>query len=381
MIQSEFLAIANQYPNQINVWITLNAPYKVQGVSIPIIDKTPENILQYLQQAETVILPVSSTQTLRLKVTAKSVQYSGNSTYYFLNVEEIDINAITPISIPNAKVIVLPGLDGAIFDKSPYNVLQGSVELQRQSDYITQFGSTTKAYIQDSSYSNTGWINARYEGSVTNTLNYKTIEPALTGNTFKGNYYPSSTTDDQINTQASVDRVTTNYLHTGNTQLPEFSLERLQLWISSTVQVDQNFMYVKTFKTPFVDNTLPNFKLKVGDLIQFERDLAGGPIIGSETARVDQIIPVYGNIGEDGKAYKLFVTRRWGKTVVPGTYEPSSGQASSLPTAILRILPVRIFELQGNKVQGASQGKIRIVETSQIIGTDQLGFVVTGSLS
>lgn len=373
MTQQEFLAIANLYPNQINVWITPDpAPYRVQGVSIPVIDKSQENTSQYLEQVQTVILPVSSTQVLSLKVTARSIQYSGTITYYFLNVEEIPINSITPVTNNNTKVIILPGLDGAIFEKSPYNILQGGVEIQRQSDYITQFGSSVKAYIQDSSYSSTGWINARYEGSSTSILNYKAVEPAIAGNTFKGNYYSITTTDDQINNQNTLERVEKTYLHTGNTQLPEYELRKISLWIAGPQTPTQDFINVKTFTGTFFTGPIPPFTLKVGDLIKIE---STNPLEAYvETLKVNKITPQQGNLGEIGTAYRLDVTRGWGRTQLPQQDYVSDN-------SIRRISPVRVFELQGNKVQGASQGKIRVVETSEIITIDQLGFVITGSAS
>lgn len=365
MTQEAFLGIADQYPAQLNVWTTDTVPYIVQGITIPIIDLNLENITQYLEQVNTVILPVSTTQTLQLKVTAKSIRYSGNSVYYFLNVENQSTSATVPSSLNNKNVIVLPGLDNAVFDKSPYNVLHGSVEVQRQSDYITQFASPTKAYVQDSLYSSTGWKNARYDGSTTDKFTYSTIEPALAGNSFQGNFYGETVTDAQINSQNTVERVTRPYFHTGKTPLPEFSPSNIILYTAGPVSINTTTIQVKLALNINILDTWAPFLLQVGDLITIGEFGESGD--SAEIIKINSIKPV-----DNSFQYVLEVTRAWNGIKATDQW--------SADYPVNTVLPVRVFELKGNKVQGVSKGKIRIVETGDIIGVDQFGFVITGSL-
>jgi hypothetical protein len=50
-------------------------------------------------------------------------------------------------------------------------------------------------HVQDSLYSDTGWINGRYEGTSTNNITYASIDPAILGSSIQGTYYPLQTQD------------------------------------------------------------------------------------------------------------------------------------------------------------------------------------------
>lgn len=53
------------------------------------------------------------------------------------------------------------------FETSDYDVLYANVSESRRSTFREEFDSVLKAPVQDSNYSDTGWTNARYEGTQT----------------------------------------------------------------------------------------------------------------------------------------------------------------------------------------------------------------------
>lgn len=362
MTQQEFLLIAQQYPRIINVWVTeAPSPYHILGLTVPVYDKTSTYVLQFLQQVTSFIVPISSAEVVQLEVTSRSIQNSGTDIFYFFTVQVLGIMGAGNTTVNDANVIFLPGLEAQLFTKSPYNVTQGSVEDQRQSEYIYQEGTPTLAYIQDSLYSSTGWINGRYEGSKTDKLGYKTIEPALAGNTFVGAYYNYSTTDNQIASQSAADRVDNSYFHTGKEPLPEYRVNYANSYLYTVIYPTTTFATIDigVYGEP-PEGIMP---LSIGSLVRIGSDVS----LASEIFKITSIAST-NTIGR----YVISFIRGWNKS-------PIDTNDYAAHTGIQLITPVRVFQLQGSRVQGVSQGKIRLKETSEIIHVDPLGFVVSGS--
>jgi hypothetical protein len=364
LTQQEFLDIADIYPEEINLWCTSEPPVTTLGVTVPFIDNENTNVRNTLQQIETITLPVDndSGTTVQLAITSRVIRGVSPYEYFFFTVEPRNINSyVNPTAnevVQDGEVILSPNLRGGSFFTSNYNVVLNTTQNSRTSDYIQQSTSTTLASVQDSLYSDTGWINARYDGSSTNNLTYASIDSAIQGASFQGTYYPGSTPDIEIQNLDVSERSYTEYFHTalqpyptyGFDYPPRFLIEGNQVSTTSTSISVKPYQYNKPFKT-----------YQPGDLVVVE---SNAPIL--EVLKVVSITRLSAN-----NDYNLEVIRGWNGTPRAGFIDQAS---------ILNINTVRIFELEGNKPSPVKQGKIRIKDTGDIVSTDLLGYVVSGSL-
>lgn len=381
MNKTEFLIIASDNSKWVNVWYTTTQPYTVLGVTVPVIDEVSNiDISTYLQQIDSLTIEVNEGDFLTLEIVERSLLGSSPNQYYFFEVKKIYIANIGDEFVNNSKILLSPGIQGSNFVNSPYNILQGTAEIPRQSDYLMQSdrangtlriiggglptnidslqsGSATKAYIQDSLYSDTGWTRGRYDGTPTTRLTYGGIDPVIQGNSFQGSYFTRTTLDSRILSQSESDLLYTNYLFTGNQEVPQYKAQ----YTSSSLRVDitDTEALVDVLKQP-------STVIEVGDLIRFStsRDTVNRP----EVAKVQSVEVV------DPTRIILTVTRGWDSTT-------KQAYTASQPTYIHKITPVQIFKLSGNRIQPESRGKVKVKQTGDLIYIDSLGYVTTGSLN
>jgi hypothetical protein len=112
--------------------------------------------------------------------------------------------SVPPTASISDLVVLQPYLDENFY-VSEYNVLAGNAVIPRYSalymdvDYTTNTirpsnlasiisGSATRAAVQDSNYTDTGWINARYNGTKVSSIDYNTYTPATEYTGSKGYY-------------------------------------------------------------------------------------------------------------------------------------------------------------------------------------------------
>lgn len=229
---------------RINIWYTVDSPYRIQGISVPVQDINGNSTVEYLQQIKEITLPVAGDGNKTLKIVERSLQKGIALDFYFFKVEEVTIVNTVPTTLPNSTVIFSPGFVGLTYIGSNYNVLAGSIEEQQQSAYIfqsdraalstlevssslgplnlraLQTGTALKAHVQDSNYEDSGWIGARYEGSKTSKNNYGDIEPTIQGTAFQASYFSPNISGSTIASQSIADMVFKEYLYTGNTIEP-----------------------------------------------------------------------------------------------------------------------------------------------------------------
>lgn len=387
MTQEEFLVTAEQLTYSVNVWYSTEQPYTVLGVTIPITDAVSlVDISRYLQQVEVLTVQVNEGQFLSLEVVSRSLLGSTPKQYYFFKVKEATIEDTGDQNVPNSKVYLSPGIQGSDYTNSPYNIVQGTAEIPRQSDYLMQSdrasgtlrivggglptnidnlqsGSATKAYVQDSLYSDTGWTRARYDGTPTTRLTYGGIDPAIQGNVFKGSYFTRTTLDSRILSQSDTDLVYTDYLFTGTQEIPQYTTQ----YISSSLSTFINSIN-QTSITINLGSSNAKSNIEIGDLLKFSD--SSGSINFPEIVKVSRIL------SRTSTQMQLVVTRGWDQTV-KGTYTTSPDP----DTYLHKITPVQIFKLFGNKIQAESRGKVKVQQTGDLMYIDSLGFIVTGSLN
>lgn len=78
-----------------------------------------------------------------------------------------------------------------------------------------------KAEIQDSLYTTTGWINARYKGTKTSAKTLNDIPATLRGTSFKGEEFTKESPSNLVCNISEPDRILENYLWAGDSELPK----------------------------------------------------------------------------------------------------------------------------------------------------------------
>jgi len=362
LTQQEFLAIADIYPYNLNVWCTEDTPVTVLGVTVPLIDSDGISVANTLQQVQTLIIPIDNdtAASIQLSIITRVLLGTSPNSYYFFTVQPLDADDyVDPNAnevMQNGQVVLLPNLRNGSFFTSEYNVLLNNAQENRQSDYLTISTSTTYAQIQDSLYSDTGWTNGRYTGTVTNRDNYASIDSAIIGSSFEGTYYPITIKDSEITNTEISERSYLEYFHTDLATYPTYSLDVPTLFTIKGTQTD--LLSTTILTEPITGNNKP-FKLyKPGDVLLVQDS--------SEILKVQSMVRY--SAAED---YIITVIRGWNNTT-PATLTDNK--------ELTRVRTVRLYELEGNKPSPVKRGKIRIKDTGYIVHLDRSGYIISGSV-
>lgn len=384
MTQTEFFAHvnSNNYADNINIWYTGSNPSTILGISIPTVTPSGQNISAKLAQAEQVTIPQPGGLPIILTVTSRSQNQSADGTgYYVYTTVPVTTTGITQATV-TGDIYLSPDIDIYEFSVSPYNVLGGSVEENRESTYIMKAdkstagslavpvgysgpaniyallsGSAEIAVIQDSNYSITGWSNARYSGTKTDIYDYQS-PPLLSGTVFQGSNYPTSVPTSQIQNQVSSSTaIYSDYFYAGTEDTPGFSRKGL-LYVTSgstSIPASSTEFFIKPdniFQTNLTGS------ISVGDLIQVGT--------ADEIMKVTVIgVPPTLAAG----TLRLRVERNINNTT-------NTANVGSNGASIYRINPVQIYELEFNRLNGVARGYMAVRDTGEILKLDSNGFVI-----
>jgi len=106
-------------------------------------------------------------------------------------------------------------------------------------------GTAEPAEVQDSLYSDTGWSNARYNGTKTSADNYAGLLPSITGRAFQGEVYSANASSDVYCNIQSSQRIFEELFQTGPTDLPTFTVNNLGIYLETLITSgSQNIPYV-----------------------------------------------------------------------------------------------------------------------------------------
>ena len=397
MTQAEFIAYAQITPNQaqVNIWYTDTAPYIIKGITIPTVNILGQNITAFLDQVQQVVVPISIaglTQDITLDIQTRQAYYTPGGNFYYFDVTPLEVTSITTGAFTgiSAEVSLSPAIDSNIFNESPYNVLQGLVENTRKSDYIMfsdrykvgiaglpgytgptnidllLSGSASLADVQDSLYTDTGWVNARYSGTKTDSTDYHS-DSAVTGKIFQAAQYPYNTSTPDISSiqyQVSSSTVVySDYFYTGIGDAPGFSAPQAQVIRISGSNYYSNTtnFYIKGYLNQDPTTYLP----KLGDTLA---------INGAST----------GNIGDDFEivtvySVSLYQTSPYIVYIIQVQRNMKGSTAQIVPSndnLLFNITPTQILKLQGNKVVGVNKSLLLVAETGKILTLDNDGHVV-----
>ena len=386
MTQEEFFAYANldNHSGDVNVWYSGSNPSTILGLSVPVLtlnNGVTTNITPQLAQVQQITIPQPSGYQIIVEVTARSVNESPHGTrYYLFLVNQISTTGITGDSAPGG-IYLSPDINIYEFSVSPYNVLGGSVEENRESNYIMRAdkdtsgginvpigysgpaniyallsGSAEKAIIQDSNYSLTGWNNARYRGTKTDKYDYQS-PPLLSGTTFQGSNYPATVPPAHIQSEMSDNTaIYSNYFYDGTEETPGYSTKVL-LYNTSGSSTNGNTLWLKTTTSNSITGAIsPGDLITVGFPISSNTEVMRVGIIG--------IPPGY----------------------APGTVTVSvTRNVNNVPTltdiripnlTVSKIKSVQIYEVEGNRLNGIVRGYMAVRITGEILKLDNNGFVL-----
>ena len=385
MTQEEFLIVANQYLNQVNVWYTVPEPYTVLGLTVPIVNNAGQDISGYLQQATTITIQVNESpdEYATLNITQRSLLGQIGNQYYFFNVVPKIIQTVGDEEVRPGRIIFTPGINGPGFDESGYNALQGLAENIRQSEYIMQAdrisyintgaglptnidqlqtNNATRAEIQDSMYSDTGWISARYEGSKLDRLTNSGADPAIQGTFFVGATFGMDVNDTYILGLQSVGVLTyAEYFFSGEGTVPKFIL-RLGGWRVKN-EYGSDILTIELEKTGGGSET----SLNIGD--RFYNNWTVNSATGVE---VIEIVP-------PSPTYTLSSSPIEAILQIKRGYSNTPREVIQDNATLHKISPIQVYSIEGSTVQPAKQGKLIVKGMDEVLYIDVNGYVIGGS--
>ena len=227
-----------------------------------------------------------------------------------------------------------------------------TVNILPKDNILTPFAPL--APVQDSNYSSTGIVNARYNGTKTTQQDYSGIEPAIGAAPFEAAVYTLNENDNFICSQSLADRDIKEFLFIGEEDLPGASITNLGTVAASNV---------------LSSGTDTTFDLAVADL-GLRKQIRPGDVLeivngsNSELIQVElATLPAPGSI-----VMNITVLRNYNNSVVSLQAYPANSQVS-------RFSNTRIFEIKGNRLLASTGKKIWVKENRTILKTSESGYV------
>jgi len=338
---------------------------------------TDTDIDEVLNQCETIRLVFNNVE-YELNVVDKAF-YGGstgiNSFFYFEVTSEILVPNVLAgaLSSPELNVTVFfePFLNGIAFDSSDFNPLFNNGSILRKSSLImeadreagltipTNFNaikttSASKAAVQDSFYSDTGLINARYVGSKSTPDIYAGVKPSISARQYLGEVHPPDASEDVVCGLTGIERITGNFIHTGPDRTPTFSSSSLGIKTAAQVlTTDSNFQYnysaITGQQTPDIDE---------GDIIKIDGN-------NKELIRVV----------EHNRFNKIIRIQR---DYMGPTPNPDTISAATLLFKVDRTDNYKIEDFV-RSLSALNNSQIYVVETNMVLHTDDFGQIYSAS--
>jgi uncharacterized protein YerC len=333
---------------------------------------TDNNINSVLEQVETVSFTFDNVSYV-FTVTGRDF-IEGTVPFFFFQVtSDTLVPNIFAAALDNPELNVLvtlqPFFNNSIFSTSDFNVLinngdnlrknslrvvadreTGTVRPSNFTAILQQ--SASAAALQDSFYTDTGLINARYEGTTTNAVSFAGVPPSLSAREFEGEIHPIEVNRDYACGLGNNDRIIENLLHTGIGTTPAFTSQSTGAIVNpDTAQADDLIIGYAMFNSDTYESDF-----EVGDLLMF------GSL--SEIVRVEEHNPF---------------TRKL--KVVRGYLSTNAGTIAST-TSITRIDRADVYrEDQFNSaLSSVGDSVIYVAEDNKLIYTDDFGTIFSSSL-
>jgi hypothetical protein len=374
LTQAEFITVVQQTsPGSLNIWYSYNQPLQILGLTIPVLNNSGINQLTEILQSSQIVFTAGS-QTFSLQIiNPVLLQGVGDVQFVFLQTtgQLTTITQSVDNIYPSTSTILLPGISSIQFTNSNFDVLINNIEVPRTSLYLQESDryksntqeilaplnidqlrqdSAAKATVQDSNYEINGWIQARYEGVISDRYNYSNVEAGITGFEIQATLYPLGTSVGFINQQRSgSSQIYLPFLSTRE------SLERVK-------GVNQHTGYEIT--TPITNE------------IQFDIDFSGSfqgtrrvPVQGDLVSTSEFIQP---NTISDIKIQQItHLTGTAQRVLVSKPITAVDGNALYVQNL------AQIYRIDRNRAQPAQAGLLAVEGLNDTLRVDESGFVVT----
>lgn len=318
--------------------------------------------------------------------------------YSILTPAQRPVLTILPASTPEeyfTNVVIEPITSAGSFNYNVYNPLIGNTIIDRESSYRVQSDRGTlrvdtktnpvniesilsdnavPATVQDSLYSDTGWIQARYEGTKLTPLNNSNTDPVLPGTFFEGAFFGADTTDTYIENLDPTQIRYTQYLSSGKTQAPQYEVEDLGLaLITTSPGLTGTLLRTRTPSTltPKFTNVTIGDLLLVSSSAKFEEEV----MLVEPPTTTQQYFPYeFSEITSGLESKDIRVLRGYGDT-------PPFALINNYPDPpfLYRLSKVKLYSIEGTVVQAVTAGKILVRETGHILKVSAEGLIIGGN--
>lgn len=390
---NEIIILFNNYPGNI---------VRVDAIGLKLTDYT----LELLEQVTAIDInipgvgPIQNIQTIDSDVPYRRVEKTVNGPYFIYAFSPEDqrtiINSPTTGSEGYEEYSPLMLLEYPVvsfFRKAVDYDLELVINKPRESSYIYKCdrvnptptsktnpvnlpnilaNATPFATVQDSNYTSTPWVNARYQGSKLDTTSNTGTDPFLQGAFFQGAFFTKDVTDAYIENLVSTGNIVyIDYFAVSKLSTPAYTVESLNLELST--DINNTTLILQT-----VTSTLPasNTDIAIGDLLQISGKTTGdftGEVLKVNTPTPPGIYTPY-----------EFITRNilLGETSAINTvrsYSKTSREQYIAGDVIYRIVPVQILQIGKAKTTAVQEGKLKIKGTEGILTLSIDGYVISGS--
>lgn len=353
----------------------------VAGITISNLNCSFTNFNYTIQQATT--LTINGTD---FDITQK-VSYP---THYFIDVD------LTPFDlsfqgVDTGECINIgfsPFIQPIPFTYNDYNAILGNTEdirttsfifdVDRTNDQIVPLnilnilsGNATPAKFAESNHTDTGLINARYNGTKTSVLDFGTI-PAFSAVEFKGSSYGVDTTNQLICSQSTDSRVVRDLLYSPNTQAV-VSIENLEEApqirfrslgapeiVGSSAPGNSLSAGIVDSETHTVIGYSIFLDIKIGDIIR----------IGGSVAAGGEIMKVTNILTQTSSETTFNVIRAYRKDIYPSNNAKAIGATF---TKFDIVLGDTIYNADTNQVFRLRDKKLWVQDTKQVYYIDDTG--------
>lgn len=214
-----------------------------------------------------------------------------------------------------------------------------------------------KAQVQDSLYSDSGWTNARYDGTETTAAKSAGIPPTLAGRSFTGEIFPSGSESTYICSLTS--RLDQKLFHTGDSELPLFELDD-----QITIELRTDF---GRFQTQLNYLTFPpSGSIDTGDVLKVTS--------GAYTFEYVKVKTV----NTPGK--NLIVERDIYGHYINSNFYPNPYITGTEWTKVKRFDIFRFDDTGQNRIQLANNSRVYINGNNTIVETDDYGQITSASV-
>ena len=336
------------------------------------IDTNIENVLEQIEMVSFTFLGIE------YQLTIETVTYypAQNPFFYYTVLPAFvpDIFNAQQFIASIENVSFTPFLLDVQFGFSEFNPLISNASENRDSYRIMQSDRTNqtinpsnidallnltadKAQVQDSLYSDSGWTNARYDGTETTAAKSAGIPPTLAGRSFTGEIFPSGSESTYICSLTS--RLDQKLFHTGDSELPLFELDD-----QITIELRTDF---GRFQTQLNYVTFPSSgSIDTGDVLKVTSGAHQFEYVKVKT------------VNTPGK--NLIVERDIYGHYISSNFYPNPYTTGTEWTKVKRFDIFRFDDTGQNRIQLANNSRVYINGNNTIIETDDYGQITSASI-